>query len=182
MRQRPSHAGSVSNWPVGRSWLCHAFYEPGNIEQRTSNERAPSPHPDPLPSHPMGAEREPAFARKLRPGRQQAGRIHIRKLVWHHQVQGFNARFYRGNLSLRTCSGHGARFGARFPCQGPWNVDLRTPPGPEGSNGSLLGICRGHPGILICDLRLGIYDGPGHCRARANRECVNRKLSCPIRS
>jgi hypothetical protein len=33
--------------------------------------------------------------------------------------------------------------------QGPWNVDLRTPPGPEGSNGSLLRICRGHPGILF---------------------------------
>ncbi len=31
--------------------------------------------------------------------------------------------------------------------QGPRNVDLRTPPGPEGSNGSLLDICRGHPGI-----------------------------------
>jgi hypothetical protein len=37
-------------------------------------------------------------------------------------------------------------------CQGPWNVDLRTPPGPEGSNGSLLRICRGHPGIGIYDL------------------------------
>src|ERR1017187_4198586 len=33
-------------------------------------------------------------------------------------------------------------------CQGPWTVDLRTPPGPEGSNGSLLCICRGHPGTL----------------------------------
>ncbi len=33
-------------------------------------------------------------------------------------------------------------------CQGPWNVDLRTPPGPEGSNGSLLCVCRGHPGTL----------------------------------
>ncbi len=32
-------------------------------------------------------------------------------------------------------------------CQGPWNVDLRTPPGPEGSNGSLLLIRRGHPGF-----------------------------------
>jgi len=32
-------------------------------------------------------------------------------------------------------------------CQGPWSVDLRTPPGPEGSNGSLLRIRRGHPGI-----------------------------------
>ena len=33
-------------------------------------------------------------------------------------------------------------------CQGPWTVDLRTPPGPEGSNGSLLRICRGHPGTI----------------------------------
>src|ERR1043166_4688299 len=41
-------------------------------------------------------------------------------------------------------------------CQGPWNVDLRTPPGPEGSNGSLLDICRGHPGIRIYDLRFAI--------------------------
>src|SRR5437899_9078594 len=32
-------------------------------------------------------------------------------------------------------------------CQGACIVDLRTPPGPEGSNGSLLCICRGHPGI-----------------------------------
>src|SRR5437870_3288422 len=32
--------------------------------------------------------------------------------------------------------------------QGPWTVDLRTPPGPEGSNGSLLCICRGHPGTF----------------------------------
>src|SRR5688572_433363 len=32
--------------------------------------------------------------------------------------------------------------------QGPWNVDLRTPPGPEGSNGSLLDIRRGHPGTF----------------------------------
>jgi len=42
--------------------------------------------------------------------------------------------------------------------QGPWNVDLRTPPGPEGSNGSLLDICRGHPGtflFMVCDLRCG---------------------------
>src|SRR5579872_938434 len=36
-------------------------------------------------------------------------------------------------------------------CQGPWNVDLRTPPGPEGSNGSLLDICRGHPGTFFND-------------------------------
>jgi len=33
-------------------------------------------------------------------------------------------------------------------CQGPWIVDLRTPPGPEGSNGSLLCNCRGHPGFF----------------------------------
>ncbi len=39
------------------------LHEPGNIEHRTSNiehpmKAEPSPHPDPLPSHPMGAERE----------------------------------------------------------------------------------------------------------------------------
>jgi len=42
-------------------------------------------------------------------------------------------------------------------CQGPWNVDLRIPPGQECSNGSLLCIRRGHPGIFlftICDIRL----------------------------
>ena len=33
-------------------------------------------------------------------------------------------------------------------CQGPWNVDLRTPPGQECSNGSLLRVRRGVPGIL----------------------------------
>jgi len=38
-----------------------------------------------------------------------------------------------------------------FPCQGPWNVDLRTPPGPEGSNGSLLCVCRGHPDTFSND-------------------------------
>src|SRR5688572_9045634 len=36
--------------------------------------------------------------------------------------------------------------------QGPWNVDLRTPPGPEGSNGSLLRIRRGHPGFSSSSL------------------------------
>jgi hypothetical protein len=36
-----------------------------------------------------------------------------------------------------------------LPRQGPWNADLRTPPGPEGSNGSLLYICRGHPGTFF---------------------------------
>ena len=39
-------------------------------------------------------------------------------------------------------------------CQGPWNVDLRTPPGPEGSNGSLLCVCRGHPGLSIYRSRM----------------------------
>jgi len=43
-------------------------------------------------------------------------------------------------------------------CQGPWNVDLRTPPGQECSNGSLLCIRRGHPGILIFDFRFLIRD------------------------
>lgn len=41
--------------------------------------------------------------------------------------------------------------------QGPWNVDLETPPGPEGSNGTLLHIRRGYPGFSICDFRLVIY-------------------------
>jgi GxxExxY protein len=34
-------------------------------------------------------------------------------------------------------------------CQGLRIADLRTPPGPEGSNGSLLCICRSHPGISL---------------------------------
>ena len=36
-------------------------------------------------------------------------------------------------------------------CQGPWNVDLQIPPGQECSNGSLLCIRRGHPGIFNFD-------------------------------
>jgi len=43
------------------------------------------------------------------------------------------------------------------PRQGPRNVDLRTPPGPEGSNGSLLDICRGHPGTFFqCKIKNAI--------------------------
>ena len=59
---------------------------------------------------------------------------------------------------LQKFAGHSFRFplwldkrrGLRqnFFRQGPWNVDLRTPPGPEGSNGSLLCICRSHPGTF----------------------------------
>ena len=40
--------------------------------------------------------------------------------------------------------------------QGPWNADLRIPPGQECSNGSLLCIRRGHPGIF--HLRFRIFD------------------------
>ena len=40
--------------------------------------------------------------------------------------------------------------------QGPWNVDLETPPGPEGSNGTLLHIRRGYPGFS--NLRFLILD------------------------
>jgi hypothetical protein len=40
--------------------------------------------------------------------------------------------------------------------QGPWNVDLETPPGPEGSNGNLLRIRRGYPGFS--DFRFLILD------------------------
>src|SRR5216117_1081573 len=53
-------------------------------------------------------------------------------------------------------------------CQGPWNVDLRTPPGPEGSNGSLLCIRRGHPGT------------PFECGMR-NAECGMRSAECGMR-
>jgi len=41
-------------------------------------------------------------------------------------------------------------------CQGPWTVDLRTPPGPEGSNGSLLRSCRGHPGMFNFRMRRAV--------------------------
>jgi hypothetical protein len=50
-------------------------------------------------------------------------------------------------------------------------VDLRTPPGPEGSNGSLLCICRGHPGTF--DLRLPI----GDLRAWGSPEAEGRSES-----
>ncbi len=55
----------------GTSNIEHGMKEPQrterterttNIESRTSNEREPSPHPDPLPSHQMGAEREQQVA------------------------------------------------------------------------------------------------------------------------
>jgi len=41
--------------------------------------------------------------------------------------------------------------------QGPWNVDLRIPPGQECSNGSLLCIRRGHPGTFDFRLRIGDF-------------------------
>jgi len=48
-----------------------------------------------------------------------------------------------------------------FARQGPWTADLRTPPGPEGSNGSLLYICRGHPGISFnSKLKMQNYKRP----------------------
>ncbi len=57
--------------------------------------------------------------------------------------------------------------------QGPWNADLRTPPGPEGSNGSLLCVCRGHPGIL--HLRGGVNDLGSCLRSRIAPQIENRK-------
>jgi hypothetical protein len=64
---------------------------------------------------------------------------------------------------FKTRSIHDSRFGAPGPnkscrrkrrvlscswiCQGPWSADLRTPPGQECSNGSLLRARRGSPGI-----------------------------------
>ena len=43
--------------------------------------------------------------------------------------------------------------------QGPWIVDLRTPPGQECSNGSLLCICRGRPGTPLFSGFLFVSDG-----------------------
>ena len=65
--------------------------------------------------------------------------------------------------TIKTCSHQTLRskLCERF-CQGPWNADLRTPPGPEGSNGSLLCIRRGYPGFFQftnCDLRSTISPG-----------------------
>ena len=58
--------------------------------------------------------------------------------------------------------------------QGPWNVDLRTPPGPEGSNGSLLDICRGHPGTFsIYDFGFTIDD----LKLLLDERNLSRKLS-----
>src|SRR5581483_7223273 len=59
--------------------------------------------------------------------------------------------------SRGKCACRGLRGAADCSCQGPWNVDLRTPPGQECSNGSLLCIRRGHPGISfsIFGLRFG---------------------------
>jgi hypothetical protein len=49
--------------------------------------------------------------------------------------------------------------------QGPWNADLRTPPGPEGSNGSLLCICRGHPGTSFqLEMKSVKFKMPGRAR------------------
>src|ERR1700709_2834291 len=60
-----------------------------------------------------------------------------------------------------------------YPRQGPWNVDLRTPPGPEGSNGSLLRICRGHPDTLsftICDCRFTIANAIANVASIVNHQ------------
>jgi len=58
-------------------------------------------------------------------------------------------------------------------CQGPWNADLETPPGPEGSNGTLLRIRRGHPGILILKDKLRMMNDTGNLERR--REFVIRR-------
>jgi len=66
--------------------------------------------------------------------------------------------------------------------QGPWNVDLRTPPGPEGSNGSLLCICRGHPGLLNFTVQLNIL-GSGREQRVDRARCPKLIVSaCLIKS
>src|SRR5262245_13877852 len=54
---------------------------------------------------------------------------------------------WSGGENKKTGLACGAVLGFIGCRQGPWNVDLRTPPGLEGSNGSLLCIRRGHPGF-----------------------------------
>jgi len=68
-------------------------------------------------------------------------------------------------------------------CQGPWNVDLRTPPGPEGSNGSLLCIRRGHPGTLSnAESERGVRNGDGESgkrKAARHAEASRAKAGSP---
>src|SRR5205823_12928545 len=59
-------------------------------------------------------------------------------------------RFHSSQFAVFVLEGPGTLRHIEL-CQGPWNVDLRTPPGPEGSNGSLLCVCRGHPGFYKPD-------------------------------
>jgi hypothetical protein len=68
-----------------------------------------------------------------------------------HHPGGGEARSHRvppRRALFPCCPGTAALPSRREFCQGPRNVDLRTPPGQECSNGSLLCICRGHPGIF----------------------------------
>ena len=76
----------------------------------------------------------------------------------HSLIGGYKAMIAAGLADEKIASGFDPRLSrqcvraaAEFPCQGLWSVDLRTPPGPEGSNGSLLCNCRSHPGTFsIC--------------------------------
>jgi hypothetical protein len=59
---------------------------------------------------------------------------------------GFHNLTYTNSQTKLAEANIGAYPKHRF-CQGPWNEDLRTPRGQECSNGSLLRVRRGHPGI-----------------------------------
>ena len=59
-------------------------------------------------------------------------------------VAGLEVSFVKNRQTLLAASPQVRFIVSR---QGPWNVDLETPPGPEGSNGTLLHIRRGYPGF-----------------------------------
>jgi len=87
-----------------------------------------------------------------------------------HPRMDLGSRTSRCAFERRILLEAGARVQHIHHCQGPWNVDLRTPPGPEGSNGSLLDICRGHPGLEIYDLRFTTGDWNRKANARVNHK------------
>ena len=54
-------------------------------------------------------------------------------------------------------------------------MDLRTPRGPEGSNGSLLCVCRGHPGIFLSRFTVAIRAGIVNRTSHMSYQVIARK-------
>ena len=83
--------------------------------------------------------------------------VNTRNTVEHHRLLNCpRVSIFRLDRDHASLPRQPPDFPPKCSCQGPWNVDLRTPPGPEGSNGSLLCVCRGHPDIL--HLRFEVLD------------------------